>query len=57
MNSFLWMSQSVEATTMVPLTVDQKVALSSTVVRGTVTEVWTEPDPKTKSAGHMYNGS
>ena len=51
MNSFLflWMSQSAEATTMVPLSIDQKVALSSTVVRGTVTEVWTEPDPKTKS--------
>lgn len=51
MNSLflLWMSQSAEATTMVPLTVEQMVDLSSTVVRGTVTEVWTEPDPTTKS--------
>ena len=43
---FLWMNQSA-ATTMVPLTVEQMVDLSSTVVRGTVTEVWTEPDPTT----------
>lgn len=51
MNSLflLWMSQSAEATTMVPLTVEQMVDLSNTVVRGTVTEVWTEPDPTTKS--------
>ena len=51
MNSLflLWMSQSAEATTMIPLTVEQMVDLSSTVVRGTVTEVWTEPDPTTKS--------
>lgn len=44
----LWMN-SAEATTMVPLSVEQMVDLSSTVVRGTVTNVWTEPDMNTKS--------
>jgi hypothetical protein len=50
MNSilFLWMNQSA-ATTMIPLTVEQMVDVSSTVIRGTVTEVWTEPDPTSKS--------
>jgi hypothetical protein len=45
---FLGMNQSA-ATTMVPLTVEQMVDVSSTVIRGTVTEVWTEPDPTSKS--------
>ena len=45
----LWMSPEAQATTMVPLTVEQMVDLSSTVVRGTVTQVWTETDSDTKS--------
>ena len=50
MNMFiLWMATSAEATTMVPLSIDQMVDLSSTVVRGKVTNVWTEPDAKTQS--------
>jgi hypothetical protein len=36
---------TAEATTIVPLTTDQLVDASDTVVRGTVTEVWTERDP------------
>lgn len=48
MNMFiLWMATSAEATTMVPLSIDQMVDLSSTVIRGTVTNVWTEPDSTT----------
>ena len=48
MNMFiLWMATSAEATTMVPLSIDQMVDLSSTVVRGKVTNVWTEPDSTT----------
>ena len=48
MNMFiLWMATNAEATTMVPLSIDQIVDLSSTVVRGKVTNVWTEPDAKT----------
>ena len=48
MNMFiLWMATSAEATTMVPLSMDQIVDLSSTVVRGKVTNVWTEPDSTT----------
>ena len=48
MNMFiLWMATNAEATTMVPLSIDQMVDLSSTVVRGKVTNVWTEPDAKT----------
>ena len=43
----LWMATSAEATTMVPLSMDQMVDLSSTVVRGKVTNVWTEPDSTT----------
>jgi len=50
MNMFiLWMATSAEATTMVPLSVEQMVDLSSTVVRGKVTNVWTEPDTNTRS--------
>lgn len=50
MNMFiLWMATSAEATTMVPLSVEQMVDLSSTVVRGKVTNVWTEPDTSTRS--------
>lgn len=45
----LWMTSNVEATTMVPLNVEQMVDVSNTVVRGTVTNVWTEPDSKTNS--------
>ena len=45
----LWMTSNVEATTMVPLNVEQMVDVSNTVVRGTVTNVWTEPDSETKS--------
>lgn len=48
MNMFiLWMATSAEATTMVPLSIDQMVDLSSTVVRGKVTNMWTEPDTTT----------
>ena len=48
MNMFiLWMATNAEATTMVPLSMDQIVDLSSTVVRGKVTNVWTEPDSTT----------
>lgn len=43
----LWMATSAEATTMVPLSIDQMVDLSSTVVRGKVTNVWAEPDATT----------
>ena len=50
MNMFiLWMATSAEATTMVPLSVEQMVDLSNTVVRGKVTNVWTEPDTNTHS--------
>ena len=50
MNMFiLWMATNAEATTMVPLSVEQMVDLSSTVVRGKVTNVWTEPDTTTQS--------
>jgi hypothetical protein len=50
MNMFLlWMATNAEATTMIPLSVEQMVDLSSTVVRGTVTNVWTEPDATTHS--------
>ena len=34
---------------MVPLSVEQIVDVSTTIVRGTVTEVWTEPDENTGS--------
>jgi hypothetical protein len=40
-------STPAEATTMVPLSIEQIVDISTTIVRGTVTEVWTEPDEKT----------
>jgi len=38
---------SAEATTMVPLSIEQIVDISTTIVRGTVTEIWTEPDEET----------
>ena len=41
------LSNSAEATTMVPLSIEQIVDVSTTIVRGTVTEVWTEPDEQT----------
>ena len=31
------------------LSIDQIVDISNVIVRGTVTEVWTEPDPETKT--------
>jgi hypothetical protein len=43
----LAISTPAEATTMVPLSIEQIVDISTTIVRGTVTEVWTEPDEKT----------
>ena len=50
MNMFiLWMATTAEATTMVPLSMDQMVDLSSTVVRGKVTNVWTEPDSNNRT--------
>ena len=50
MNMFiLWMATNAEATTMIPLSVEQMVDLSSTVVRGKVTNAWTEPDTTTQS--------
>lgn len=39
--------QQANATTMIPLSVDQLVDAADEVVKGTVTEVWTEPDSKT----------
>ena len=41
--------QVAQATTMVPLSVEQITDISNIVVRGKVTEVWTEPDPETKT--------
>ena len=41
--------QVAHATTMVPLSIEQITDISNVVVRGTVTEMWTEPDPKTKT--------
>lgn len=45
----LWLSLSgvAEATTMIQLSLNQLVDASDTVVRGTVTEMWTEADPRT----------
>ena len=43
----LAISSTAEATTMVPLSIEQIVDISSLIVRGTVTEVWTEPDEET----------
>jgi len=40
-------TNAAHATTLVPLTTEQIVDLSNTIVKGTVTEVWTEPDPVT----------
>jgi len=45
--SFLFTLQQAYATTMVPLSLNQLVDASDEVVKGQVTEVWTEPDPKT----------
>ena len=46
---FLFLLSSVaEATSMAPLTIEQMVDASDGIVRGKVTEVWTEPDPNTK---------
>jgi hypothetical protein len=39
--------QQAQATTMIPLSINQLVDASDEVVKGTVTEVWTEPDSKT----------
>ena len=39
--------QQANATTMIPLSIQQLVDASDEVVKGTVTEVWTEPDSKT----------
>ena len=39
--------QQAHATTMIPLSLNQLVDASDEVVKGTVTEVWTEPDEKT----------
>ena len=41
--------QVAQATTMVPLSIEQITDISNIVVRGTVTETWTEPDPETKT--------
>lgn len=50
LSTFLILSlQTAQATTMVPLSVEQITDISNVVVRGTVTEVWTEPDPETKT--------
>jgi hypothetical protein len=38
---------SAEATTMVPLSIEQVIDISTNIIRGTVTEVWTEPDVET----------
>jgi len=45
----LWLSliSPANATTMVPLNLNQLVDASDTVVRGTVTEMWTEADART----------
>ena len=39
--------QQAHATTMIPLSIQQLVDASDEVIKGTVTEVWTEPDNKT----------
>lgn len=50
LSTFLMLSvQSAQATTMVPMSIEQIVDISNIVVKGTVTEVWTEPDPETSS--------
>lgn len=50
LSTFLALSlQVAEATTMVPLSVEQITDISNVVVRGVVTEIWTEPDPETKT--------
>lgn len=46
MTAGLAFSTASPATTMVKLTTDQMVDASDTVVRGTITEVWTEEDAK-----------
>ena len=38
---------TANATTMVPLSLDQLVDASDEIVKGRVTETWTEPDLKT----------
>ncbi len=38
---------TAQATTMVELTIDQLVDASDNIVKGVVTEIWTEPDSKT----------
>ena len=43
----LAITNTANATTMVPLSIEQIVDISSFIVRGTVTEVWTEPDENT----------
>ena len=45
------LGSTADATTLVPLTADQLVDASDTIVRGTVTEVWTEADP---DSGHVW---
>lgn len=44
---WLGLSGTAEATTMIQLNLNQLVDASDTVVRGTVTEMWTEADPRT----------
>jgi len=45
--SILFATQQAYATTMVPLSLHQLVDAADEVVKGQVTEVWTEPDQKT----------
>ena len=47
MNLALFLINNAHATTMVPLTLNQLVDASDHIVKGVVTEVWTEPDTET----------
>jgi hypothetical protein len=44
---WLFMMPKAQATTMVPLNLDQIVSASDTIVRGTVSEIWSEQDART----------
>jgi hypothetical protein len=44
---FAFALNQAQATTMIPLSINQLVDASDEVVRGTVTEIWTEPDTNT----------
>jgi hypothetical protein len=47
----LGMSSTASATSLIPLSTDQLIDASDTIVRGTVTEVWTEHD---EQSGYVW---